>query len=55
MRELRSSCRRTILDRRTGGSSEYTGPERRGLKCRRSDLDRRKELSTDSDVNKIGD
>jgi len=33
--------RRSVRDRRMGGSSPYNGPERRGLKFRRSDIDRR--------------
>lgn len=34
--------RRTNKDRRKGGSSSYKGPERRSLKYRRSDTNRRK-------------
>jgi len=37
--------RRDGRDRRNGGSSNYTGPERRGLRFRRSDEDRRKKAS----------
>jgi hypothetical protein len=34
--------RRVNPDRRIGGSSSYVGPEKRGIKYRRSDKDRRK-------------
>ena len=34
--------RRVNPDRRKGGASSYTGPEKRGVKYRRSDKDRRK-------------
>ncbi len=33
--------RRSGRDRRHGGTSSYNGPERRGIKYRRSDIDRR--------------
>jgi hypothetical protein len=33
--------RRSGRDRRKGGTSSYNGPERRGIKYRRSDKDRR--------------
>jgi len=34
--------RRSKKDRRKGGSSNYKGPERRGIKYQRNDTDRRK-------------
>jgi hypothetical protein len=34
--------RRSGRDRRNGGTSSYNGPERRSLRYRRSDTDRRK-------------
>ncbi len=34
--------RRPSRDRRNGGASSYNGPERRSLKFRRSDTERRK-------------
>jgi hypothetical protein len=34
--------RRSRKDRRKGGTSSYNGPERRSLRYRRSDTDRRK-------------
>jgi hypothetical protein len=43
MSEERSNKdRRSIRDRRNGGTSSYNGPERRSLRYRRSDTDRRK-------------
>jgi len=43
MVEKRSSNdRRPRRDRRKGGTSSYNGPERRSLKFRRSDMERRK-------------
>lgn len=33
--------RRKDKDRRKGGTSSYNGPEKRGTKYRRSDVDRR--------------
>jgi len=42
MVEKRITDRRTRGDRRNGGSSSYKGPERRSLKYRRNDTDRRK-------------
>jgi len=33
--------RRSVRDRRNRGTSSYNGPERRSLKYRRSDKDRR--------------
>ena len=33
--------RRSVRDRRSRGASSYNGPERRSLKYRRSDKDRR--------------
>ena len=35
--------RRAIKDRRIGSPASYDGPEKRNLKYRRSDADRRKE------------
>ena len=37
--------RRSKKDRRKGGSSPYSGPERRSIKYQRSDTDRRKKKS----------
>jgi hypothetical protein len=34
--------RRVNQDRRKGGASSYTGSEKRGVKYRRNDIDRRK-------------
>ncbi|MFO7666315.1 MAG: hypothetical protein R6V76_06840 [Desulfobacterales bacterium] len=43
MKEKRPEIdRRSKKDRRKGGASTYNGPERRSLKYRRSDTDRRK-------------
>jgi hypothetical protein len=43
MDEKRSgNDRRPGRDRRNGGASSYNGPERRSLKFRRNDIDRRK-------------
>jgi len=43
MSEKRSSKdRRSGRDHRKGGTSSYNGPERRSLRYRRSDTDRRK-------------
>jgi hypothetical protein len=43
MKEKRKDYkRRSGKDRRNGGASTYGGPERRSLRFRRSDLDRRK-------------
>jgi hypothetical protein len=41
MEQARVSDRRVGGDRRKGGTSTYTGPERRILKYRRTGLDRR--------------
>ena len=40
--------RRSVKDRRSGGTSSYNGPERRSLKYRRSEVDRRKKKNKDS-------
>ena len=42
MDKVRASERRSGRDRRTNGTVQYTGPERRVLKHRRSGFDRRK-------------
>jgi hypothetical protein len=43
MDEKRSgNDRRPGRDQRNGGASSYNGPERRSLKFRRNDIDRRK-------------
>jgi len=34
--------RRSVKDNRKGGSSSYNGPEKRSLRFRRSETDRRK-------------
>ena len=45
MSENRSNKdRRSARDRRKGGTSSYNGPERRSLRFRRSDTDRRKKV-----------
>ncbi|MBT8352428.1 MAG: hypothetical protein KJO26_14510 [Deltaproteobacteria bacterium] len=43
MNERRTSKdRRSGKDKRKGGSSSYNGPEKRGLRFRRSETERRK-------------
>jgi len=44
MYRIRSSDRRSGLDRRNGGNPSYAGPERRQLKHRRIGIDRRGSL-----------
>ena len=47
MRERRAGAnRREIKDRRNGGTSLYNNPERRSLRFRRSDADRRKKMDS---------
>jgi len=41
-KERSGKDRRVNPDRRTGDNSKHTGPERRGTKYRRHDIDRRK-------------
>jgi len=41
-KERSGKDRRVNPDRRTGDNSSYTGPEKRSLKHRRLDIDRRK-------------
>jgi hypothetical protein len=44
MEERREGERRSGEERRKGGSSNYRGPERRAIRYRRSDSDRRQIL-----------
>ena len=55
MADKRSNQKRRIIsDRRKGGTSSYNGPEKRGVRYRRSDDDRRKKGQKIENSIKIG-